>query len=67
MDCVPIADERNREQRRRNDEHSSGLERVHVMPVTAGASLLHGGGHGHIVAPEKACREWRIRWRTPGW
>lgn len=54
MDRVPVADERDGQQRRRDDEQSSGFERVHVMAMMLGVRPVLGmGGHGHIVAPEQ--------------
>ena len=69
MDCVPVASESDGQQRRRDDQQSSGLERVHVMPVTAvsGTRLVHGGGHGAIVAPDAAGRNGESSWQIPPW
>ena len=61
MDCVPVAGQRDGQQRRRHDEQSSGLERVHVMPVPALRSLIHRGvSMEHIVAPDRSHRNERI-------
>jgi hypothetical protein len=61
MDRIPVADERDGQQGRRNDKQSSGLERVHMVPVMVVRGtrfVLHGGGHGDIVAPDEAGVNW---------
>jgi hypothetical protein len=62
MDCVPVANQRDGQQRRRYDQQSSGLESVHVMPVPAvsRACLIHGGVDALIVAPDKPVENGRI-------
>ena len=55
MQRVPVARQRDGQQRRRDDQQSCGFEGVHVMAgmVLRARLVLDGGDHAHIVALDR--------------